>query len=130
MWTRKALRRPAWRGQRGEEAQDLARHIESARNYFSDDDIVVIGDTECVRDDRNQLEEFTAERVLDFGTGDVDAFASGRAGYGRVMVPVDQPEFSRARHYSILEAESQKAERAFSDHFVLLGPIEVEADDD
>ena len=68
--------------------------------------------------------------MLEFETADVDAFASGRATYTQVMVPLNEPEFRPATWYSILEAESQKAERPFSDHFLLLGAIEVTTDDD
>jgi len=117
-------------GKRGEESRDLAALIRNARSHFGDDDIVVIGDTECVRDDAELASEFATERVLDIEVGEVAAFARGQGAYNRVMVPAGQPEFKPTRMYTLLEAEGQSPERPFSDHFLVLAPIRVMADDD
>ena len=117
-------------GKRGDEAQDLPRLIGEAQRFFGDMDVIVIGDTDCVRDDEDQLAEFGAERVLDVRVGDIDAFVDAKSAYDRVMVPKDQPEFRSTQWYALLEAETQKPERPLSDHFLVLSPIRILADDD
>jgi hypothetical protein len=117
-------------GRRGEEASDLAGHIQRVRSHFSDDDIVVIGDTECVRDDPDALETFESERFIDLGIGDVVAFSRGQGVYNRVMVPMGQPEFRATTQYTVLEAEGRSANNVMSDHFIMLAPIRILADDD
>lgn len=117
-------------GTRGEQAQALAGLIQRVRTHFADDDIVVIGDTECIRDDTETLTAFEAERSLDLKAGDVVAFTSGQSPYNRVMVPALQPEFTSTRSYTVIEAEGPSRDTVMSDHFVLLAPIRVMADDD
>jgi len=117
-------------GKRGEQSRGLAALIRNVRIHFSDDDVVVIGDTECVRDDAEAAAEFATERSLDFEVGDVAAFARGQGQYNRVMVPTQQAEFEPTRMYTLTEAEGQSADRPFSDHFLVLAPIRVMADDD
>jgi hypothetical protein len=117
-------------GTRGQQAQDLQALLQRVRSRFSDDDIVAIGDTECVRVEAEAMARFSVDRSLDFEVGDLSDFIRGQGAYNRVMVPRQQPEFRSAGAYMVVEAEAASDDRSFSDHFLLLAPIRVLTDDD
>jgi len=118
-------------GARGEEAENLPARIEMVRSQFGDDDIVVIGDTDCLRDDPSAVATLaTDDEGLILPVGNVDAFAAGRGTYNQVMVPRSQPEFQFTRVYELTQADGFSSVSHLSDHFLLLAPIKVMRDDD
>ena len=121
---------------RKEEADVLVSALPAVRKQFHDEDILLVGDTNCTGDHEPAI--IALEKV-----GYFDLNASHRATHwrggsmDRELVPVSQPEFA-AHAFEIMSdsylskrgIDAREYKRRFSDHFMVVGTIKVMADDD
>lgn len=121
---------------RKEEADVLVSALPAVRKQFHDDDLLLIGDTNCTGDHEPAI--ISLERA-----GYFDLNASHRATHwrggcmDRQLVPSAQPEFA-AHAFEIMSdsymnkrgIDAREYKRRFSDHFMVVGTIKVMPDDD
>ncbi len=122
---------------RTEEANTLIRALAAAQNHFKDDDILILGDLNCLIRDEPALARFRAVGFRDLNFDDDTSWIKERiypaAPFDRILVPEDQPEFKDCRFHVFREhhLDSEKAYREkLSDHYLVYTDIKVMDDDD
>ena len=127
----KANTAPTARQQRAAEARELVAQLGVVRTHFRDSDIILIGDTNCLRANETALRVFTQAGFVDLNAGDLGTFASGGAApFDRVFVPSGQQEFRFSRQYALVPTDRRAHDDSLSDHFLILTTIRVMPDDD
>lgn len=123
--------------QRGNEATSLIRALGALQNFFSDDDIVPLGDTNVLREDELALRRFAGNGFRDLNGGKLMTWIRSAeyaaAPFDRIFVPDDQPEFAGCVQRVVTENPlgSEEAFRArLSDHYLIVTDIKILADDD
>ncbi len=122
---------------RAREAEGLLRALAAVQNHFSDDDIVVLGDVNCLLREEPALVRFRTSGFRDLNFADELSWIKERiydpAPFDRILVPDDQPEFKGASftvfkgHHLESEAEYRKK---LSDHYMVYTEVKVMDDDD
>jgi endonuclease/exonuclease/phosphatase family metal-dependent hydrolase len=124
--------------QRAEEAKVLVRALGEVQNHFSDDDVVVLGDCNCLTSAEAALVRLRATGLRDLNTHDEPTWIrSARfepAPFDRIFVPDDQPEFATAalrvcRLTPFAGGEAEFRQR-LSDHYMVRAEVNITADDD
>jgi hypothetical protein len=108
----------AARQQRAVEAQTLIDRLEAVRTHFNDQDIIIIGDTNCLNADEDALEAIIDAGFTDLNAGDQGTFITG-APFDRVLVPTQQAEFRFSRQYILVSADVSDHDRFLSDHYLI-----------
>lgn len=121
---------------RREEAAVLVRSLPQVRAEFKDEDLVLIGDTNCPRGPEAATRDIEAA-----GFADLNAFALATHWQGgtmdRAFVPLAQPEFNR-RGFEVLSDLYLKKrgltprdfKRRYSDHYLIVTAVDIGPDDD
>lgn len=117
------------------EAKLLARALPVIRQRV-DQDLVLIGDANCKNHQEDAVQAYERARLRDLNRTD----AATHWQYGpldRAFVPEDQPEFAGAaltvnRQNYLHDQHIQEVDfkRNYSDHFMIVLPVKVMADDD
>lgn len=117
------------RKQRKKEAKALADKIPSVRTHFSDQDIVILGDTNILSsaEDTVTLIEDAGFEMLNDNAGTF--VGTNSPAFDRIFVPA-QPEFENSRQYILTPAAPEAHNEHLSDHFMILTSIRIVADDD
>lgn len=117
--------------QREREAQFLIDALESVRNNFSDQDIVLIGDTNILRRTEPAVSVYTNAGFADLN--DLDRATDIRgAPFDRAFVFRSQPEFASSQESVFVPPGIARNDFfvRFSDHYMVRFLIRVMADDD
>ncbi len=123
--------------QRALEAQTLIRSLGELQNHFDDDDILLIGDTNVLKETELTLSRITFNGFRDLNGGEhltwikSDRFAA--APFDRIFVPDDQPEFADSKMRTMRDNHlgSEEAFRSkLSDHYMVTTTIRIMPDDD
>jgi predicted extracellular nuclease len=121
---------------RREEAALLAGALEAVRAHFHDRDVIVLGDTNTLKDREPAIGELEGAGLADLNRGQVRTHWRSGA-MDRVLVPADQPEFKARRFESPAEAylrkrgmDAKEFKRRLSDHFLVYSTIDIGQDDD
>lgn len=134
----KANSGPNFARHRGEEIEELLKRIADLHKAFPNEgDFVLLGDTNIQNANEPAVKALEQAGFRDLNKLDVDTHtAKGVQPFDRIFVPKDQPEFAK----SSLEvlASFQKQERLsfaeyrarYSDHYIVVTPILIMADDD
>lgn len=127
---------PFGRKRRTIEAKTLMQKIDVLQDHFQDKDIVILGDTNIMKNTEPAVNIFKAFGFKDLNSPDDATHASG-APFDRFFVPDDQPEFLGSTQDVFDEAYLSKNcivradfVRRFSDHFMVTMKVKVLADDD
>jgi endonuclease/exonuclease/phosphatase family metal-dependent hydrolase len=115
--------------QREGEAKALVAALAAVKTHFGDDDLILIGDTNCITADESALAAFSAAGFEDLNTGDRATYISGGA-FDRILVKGGQPEFKFSRQYVLVPTDSSTHEGTLSDHFLVVSSLKVLQDDD
>ncbi len=121
---------------RKEEADVLVGALPAVRKQFHDDDVLLVGDTNCTGDHEPAI--VALERAGYFDLNGSHRATHWRGGsMDRELVPVSQPEFAghgfevmSDSYMSKRGIDAREYKRRFSDHFMVVGTIRVMADDD
>lgn len=117
--------------QRKEEAMTLSVALTAVQQTFTDDDIILLGDLNCLSSDEAALKVFVAAGFLDLNADDFSTYAlSKTAPFDRILVPDNQPEFERSRQYTLVPTDQRDHHRRLSDHFMVVALIKIMDDDD
>jgi 5'-nucleotidase (lipoprotein e(P4) family) len=123
--------------QRAYEARALVRQLVALRSHFIDEDIVLLGDTNCLTHQEEALQVLTAAGFRDLNAGDTPTTYRGGpyapAAFDRILVPGNQPEFQASKLEVLAppsDAEQVDHKQRLSDHFMVITTIAVTADDD
>lgn len=136
--------RPAFQGQdsakqREVESQMLLAALADVRAKFTDDDVIVLGDTNVLTKGEKAVATFTAAGFVDLNAGDAVTYSSGQYQnpFDRAFVPqaAGNPKakefaataFDVFRHLTLTAAEYRKL---ISDHRMIRITVEVMDDDD
>lgn len=117
------------RQQRAAEARELAAQLPGVRTRFRDSDIIIIGDTNCLRANETALRVLSQAGFVDLNADDLGTFVTGGP-FDRAIVPSGQEEFRFSRQYTLIASDRQAHESSLSDHFLILTTLRVMADDD
>lgn len=122
---------------RAEEALMLSRGLAALQNQFQDDDILLIGDLNCLIADEPALQRFRSVGLRDLNRSDELTWIKERiydpAPFDRILVPEEQPEFRACKFHVFREhpfaSEKEYRERC-SDHYLVYTEVVVMEDDD
>lgn len=121
---------------RREEADVLVSALPAVRKQFHDEDILLVGDTNCTGDHEPAI--IALEKAGFFDLNALHRATHWRGGsMDRELVPASQPEFAAHTFEVISDSymskrgiDAREYKRRFSDHFMVVGTIKVMADDD
>jgi endonuclease/exonuclease/phosphatase family metal-dependent hydrolase len=121
---------------RGEEAKVLAGALDVVRKHWADEDVVLLGDTNCVEAREFLTDAFERAGLTDLNEGRLRTQWRGGT-MSRVFVPRKQPEFARSvmgvASDGYLEERNWRHEdfkQHLSDHYLVYASIDVMEDDD
>jgi len=112
------------------EAQALVDALPSIRSHYQDDDIIVLGDTNCLSKDEPAIKALTDSGFRDLNADDMATYVGREAPFDRIFVPISQPEFLNSRQYALRSSDAMSHERYLSDHFLALTTVTLFDDDD
>ncbi len=117
---------------RAGEAAALVAQLPLVRQHFGDQDLILLGDFNCLKADEPALQTFTAAGFLDLNNEDAVTYRTTQylSPFDRILVPEGQPEFRYSEQYILTPARSRKHLNRYSDHFLILTALRVLADDD
>lgn len=122
--------------QRAKEAQMLVDQLPAIRNHFQDEDLVLLGDANCLKATEPALQSYRDAGLRDLNAADQPTTYRGGqydpAPFDRLLV-TDQTEL-RASRLEVLapatDAEHLEHKKKLSDHFLVATTITVGPDDD
>ena len=117
---------------RGLEAAQLVEQIPAIINHFGDDeDIVIIGDTNCKNSEEPAIKTLVSAGFEDLNSDDISTYYKGNsAPFDRIFVPRERPPFDFSRQYIMRSASPLEHDMYLSDHFIIKASIIVRQDDD
>lgn len=122
---------------RAEEALLLIRSLGAVQNHFKDDDVVVLGDFNCLLREEPALLRYRSAGFRDLNFADQLSWIKDRqfdpAPFDRILVPDEQPEF-RDCGFTVFRDHGLDGEKDFrdrlSDHYLVSTDLRIMADDD
>ncbi|MCA9052256.1 MAG: endonuclease/exonuclease/phosphatase family protein [Planctomycetaceae bacterium] len=114
------------------EAIALGRYLQSVRDHFQDQDLILLGDLNCLKADEPALETLLAAGFKDLNNEDAITYRTTKylSPFDRILVPLEQSEFRYSEQYILTPARGKQHFNRYSDHFLVLTAIRVLADDD
>ena len=114
---------------RREEAKTLVSTLPAIANELSENDIVLIGDTNCLDAYEPALRAFAEAGYEDLNETDAGTFVSG-APFDRIFIPVDRKVFRYSRQYVVVSANPDDHDKYLSDHYLIKTVLKIRRDDD
>ena len=119
--------------QRRREATALVNALDKVRDRFDDQDIIILGDTNILKNTEAAVTKFESAGFVDLNNNDRSTTVGGNgAPFDRAFVRGDQPEFSILKFDVFKPAETNASEFGikFSDHYMVRMVVRVMNDDD
>lgn len=116
---------------RAKEAVTLCRALEAARDEY-DPSLMLLGDTNILKNDEPALEVFVNNGFIDLNNNDSKTFWSrdfGESPFDRVFIAQDRPEFRYTRQYVLRSSDLQLHDRFLSDHYMIKVSVKDYIDD-
>lgn len=116
---------------RAKEAETLCDAIDAIRGTF-DPSLIMLGDTNILRNDEPALETFARRGFVDLNNNDATTYWSkdyGESPFDRIFVATDRPEFRYSRQYVLRSSDLQKHDRFLSDHYMIKVSVKDYVDD-
>ncbi len=123
---------------RAREAKALAAAFAKISTHFKDQDIIILGDTNCLKADEAALSTFKQLGLRDLNGKDVSTYVSdlrfddddiGPA-FDHILIPSNQPEFRFSQQFILQPADRTAHDKALSDHLLIMTSIQIANDDD
>lgn len=117
---------------RAAEAAALAEQIGAVRTHFQDQDLILLGDLNCLKADEPALQTLLAAGFKDLNNEDAITYRTTQylSPFDRILVPDGQSEFRYSEQYILTPARGKQHFNRYSDHFLVLTALRVLADDD
>ncbi|MFV0445612.1 MAG: endonuclease/exonuclease/phosphatase family protein [Planctomycetaceae bacterium] len=117
---------------RSEEAAALAAQIDHVRNHFHDQDLILLGDLNCLKSDEPALQQLLAQGFRDLNNEDAITYRTTKylSPFDRILIPEEQSEFRYSEQYILTPARGRQHFNRYSDHYLVLTAIRVLPDDD
>lgn len=118
---------------RAREAVTLCNALEALRNGDGyDPSLMLIGDTNILKNDEPAIETFVANGFIDLNNNDSATYWSkdyDDAPFDRVFIAPDRPEFRYSRQYVLRSADLLMHDRFLSDHYMIKVSVKDYVDD-
>jgi len=117
---------------RAAEATALAARLNEVRTHFEDQDLILLGDLNCLKSDEPALRTLTEAGFLDLNNEDAITYRTTQhlSPFDRILTPQGQSEFRYSEQYILTPARGKQHFNRYSDHFLVLTALRVLADDD
>jgi endonuclease/exonuclease/phosphatase family metal-dependent hydrolase len=115
--------------QRAEEARLLTAQLSVIQAQFSDDDIVILGDTNCLGSDEEAISVFVTAGFTDLNVNDDPTTFKGPAPFDRILVTASD-EFTTQDFDVIKTMAPDDHKKRLSDHYMVVTTVTVGADVD
>lgn len=117
---------------RNEEAAALAEQLDFVRQHFQDQDLILLGDLNCLQGDEPALQTLLAKGFKDLNNEDAVTYRTTKylSPFDRILIPDGQSEFRYSEQYILTPARGKQHFNRYSDHFLVLTALRVLADDD
>ena len=114
------------------EADALAEQLDGVRTAHGDEDIILIGDTNCKEADEDAMQTYAGAGFTDLNSSDAVTYKKGQwaSPFDRVLVPNGQNEFRYSRQYVLEPTDASDHYGRYSDHFLVKVAVRVLEDDD
>lgn len=116
---------------RAAEAKTLCDAIDAIRDAI-DPSIIMLGDTNILRNDEPALEVFVTRGFIDLNNNDATTFWSkdfGESPFDRIFVAENRPEFKYSRQYVLRSSDLEQHDRFLSDHYMVKVSVKDYVDD-
>lgn len=113
------------------EARTLVEALPEVRTHFGEEDIILLGDTNCKKRSEDAIQAFIDGGFEDLNEDDTPTYYSGTdAPFDRIFVPRGRRAFLFSRQYILRSASPLAHDRYLSDHYMVKASIVVRRDDD
>lgn len=112
------------------EALTLVDQLTDVRTRLSDNDIIILGDTNCKNAKEKALKVFVDAGFKDLNSADAGTFVNSKAPFDHIFVPNAEKEFLYSRQYNMISANQDDHDKWLSDHFLVKTMIKIRVDDD
>jgi hypothetical protein len=116
---------------RAREAETLCDAIDAIRGTF-DPSLMMLGDTNILRNDEPALETFVNRGFIDLNNNDATTYWSkdyGESPFDRIFIAADRPEFKYSRQYVLRSSDLHQHDRFLSDHYMIKASVKDYVDD-
>jgi hypothetical protein len=113
------------------EAETLCDAIDAIRDEI-DPTLMLLGDTNILRNDEPAIETFVNRGFIDLNNNDGSTYWSkdfGESPFDRIFVANDRPEFKFSRQYILRSSDLQQHDRLLSDHYMIKVSVKDYVDD-
>ncbi|MEZ6068243.1 MAG: hypothetical protein R3B90_21590 [Planctomycetaceae bacterium] len=89
------------------------------REHFDDEDLILLGDFNCLAADESALQTLTMAGFLDLNNEDAITYATSQhqSPFDRILVPAGQSEFRYSEQYILTPARTRKHFTRYSTTF-------------
>jgi endonuclease/exonuclease/phosphatase family metal-dependent hydrolase len=119
------------RGVRKAEAETLCNAIDAIRHEI-DPSLMLLGDTNILRNDEPALEVFVNRGFIDLNNNDSTTYWSkdfGESPFDRIFVAEGRSEFKYSRQYVLRSSDLQQHDKFLSDHYMVKVSVKDYVDD-
>lgn len=116
---------------RAREAVTLCDAIDAIRGEI-DPSLMMLGDTNILRNDEPALETFVNRGYIDLNNNDATTYWSkdyGESPFDRIFLAPDRPEFRYSRQYVLRSSDLEQHDRFLSDHYMIKVSVKDYVDD-
>ncbi|MBK9513138.1 MAG: hypothetical protein IPO05_05800 [Flavobacteriales bacterium] len=116
---------------RAAEALTLCDAIDAIAGTY-DPSLVMLGDTNILRNDEPALETFVERGYIDLNNNDSTTYWSkdyGESPFDRIFIAKGRPEFRYSRQYVLRSSDLQQHDRFLSDHYMIKMSVKDYVDD-
>lgn len=116
---------------RAKEAVTLCDAIDAIRGTF-DPSLIMLGDTNILKNDEPALEVFVDRGYIDLNNNDSTTYWSsvyGESPFDRIFIAAERPEFKYSRQYVLRSSDLQRHDRFLSDHYMIKMSVKDYVDD-
>lgn len=116
---------------RQEEAKTLCDALEAAQHDF-DPSLMLLGDTNVLRNDEPAIEEFVRRGFIDLNNNDGTTYwssAYGESPFDRIFIAKDRKEFRYSRQYVMRSSDLELHDKFLSDHYMIKVSVKDYVDD-
>jgi endonuclease/exonuclease/phosphatase family metal-dependent hydrolase len=118
---------------RAKEAKTLCDAIDVIRaSEQIDPSLIMLGDTNILRNDEPALEVFVDRGYIDLNNNDATTYWSkdfGESPFDRIFIAAERPEFRYSRQYVLRSSDLQQHDRFLSDHYMIKMSVKDYVDD-
>ena len=118
---------------RYEEAKTLMENIKFVENKLNDQDIIILGDTNCKSRSEDAIQAFVQGGFEDLNEDDITTYVKGNAApFDRIFVPRSEKRraFQYSRQYIMRSASPLAHDNYLSNHYLIKTMVKIRKDDD